>query len=226
MQFFYKDLYFYMNDGENAEKGVKFMKHIKILVIALLTCTLLLGCLSLTACGAKEKTYIASASFNDDNPAGSEILTGSSMAKVETVLVVNGDTYTLTKTSYGAVEEDTSKVVEGKWYTAYKMAFQFVFEGSCTVDGDKVVLSVPTSAKKLCYYQFDVHAKYPSRFPIVTTVHGSQEDIATTTSDVVTLSATDAEMIYFNCLYIQTNSGDAVKAQTYTVKDGAIVSVS
>lgn len=201
------------------------MKKLKSLAIALMACMLLVCSIVLTACGNSEQTYKSSVTFNDDNPAPAEILAGNS--KNETTLVVKDGTYTFTKTSYGAEETDSTYLVSEKWYTSYKIVYQYVFTGTCTVDGDKINLSVPSSATKLAYMEFDVHALYPSRFPIAPTVAGGQSDIATTTTDVITLSATDGDMIYFNGLYIQTvsASGEAAKAQTVTVSGETIVSV-
>ena len=107
---------------------------------------------------------------------------------------------------------------EAYWYTSYQMVFQFVFTGTCSADGDKITLEAPTEATKLVYYQFDVSALYPSRFPLKMTTGENKDPVA--------MTASDEDMKYFNCLYIEVTDKTSAGTQTVTVDGDKIVSVS
>lgn len=197
------------------------MKKIKMMGrIAATACMILLAmvvCFSATACGVSEYTATMELTDSMSEEDKAPYVSGTSIKKMETSLTVDGDMYTLVKTSYGGEQTDASLIDEAYWYTSYQMAFRFEFKGACSKDGDKVTLEVPTEATKLVYYQFDVSALYPSRFPLSMTTDDSKDPVAVT--------ASDADMKYFNGLYLM-NTDEAAAQQVATVDGDTIVSIA
>ncbi len=190
----------------------------KIATVACLMLVVAVVCFTATACGTSE--YSAAIELTDAMSAEEKApyVSGTSMKKYESRLVVDGESYTFTKTAYGGEQTDTNLIDEAYWYTSYQMVFQFVFTGTCSADGDKITLEAPTEATKLVYYQFDVSALYPSRFPLKMTTGENKDPVA--------MTASDEDMKYFNCLYIEVTDKTSAGTQTVTVDGDKIVSVS
>lgn len=211
-----------IKNAAGAAEGELSMKRTKMMGrIAVAACLMLLAavvCFTATACGISE--YSAAIELTDAMGAEEKevYVSGTSMKKYETRLVVDGDSYTLTKLAYGGDQTDENLIDEAYWYTSYQMAFCLEFKGTCSTDGDKVTLEAPSEATKLVYYQFDVSALYPSRFPLKMTTGENKDPVA--------MTATDGDMKYFNGLYIEVTDKTSAEKQTVTVDGDKIVSVS
>lgn len=176
-------------------------------------------CFTAVACGGVAE-YSATKELTDSmsEEEKAPYVSGASVKKLESVLVVDGDSYTLTKTSYAGAQTDEALIDETLWYTSYQIAFRFEFKGTCSKDGDKITLEVPTEATKLVYYQFDVSSLYPNRFPLKMTTGDSKDPVA--------MTASDPDMKYFNGMYIELTDKTSAEKQVVTVDGETIVSVA
>ena len=94
-------------------------------------------CFTAVACGGVAE-YSATKELTDSmsEEEKAPYVSGASVKKLESVLVVDGDSYTLIKTSYAGAQTDEALIDETLWYTSYQIAFRFEFKGTCSKDGE------------------------------------------------------------------------------------------